>query len=270
MKSLTKKLETLLEKKSSSSIWITTLGKFQVHRNGTLIPDKEWGRDKTTQLFQYLVTARKRNGLHKEQIISRIWEDAGQKDGDRDFKVALHGINKVLEPKRKSRTEAKYIIRQGLTYQLNMNEIWLDVDELDGLIVLANEALHEENKIAKKSYKAAVELFNGVYLPNRIYEDWTSAERERIQMLAIGAHVTLAELLLKKKPMESIRLAQEALQRDPTWEDAYRIQMLGYIQSGNRPQALKTYKKCKKILHEEFGIEPLPETRKLLEKIESL
>ena len=270
MKSFDKRLEKILEKKSKAALWILTLGKFQVHRDGELIPSKEWGRDKTLQLFQYLVTARKRNGLHKEQIITRIWEDAGQKDGDRDFKVALHGIVKTLEPNRKSRTEAKYITRQGLTYQLTMDKIWLDVEALDELVTLANEALHEDNKVAKKAYKAALEIYNGIFLPNRIYNDWTSAERERIQMLAISAHITLAELLLEKKPMESIRLAQEALQTDPTWEDAYRIQMLGYLNSGNRPQALKTYKKCKTILDEEFGIEPLPETKALLARIENL
>ena len=76
--------------------------------------------------------------------------------------------------------------------------------------------------------------------------------------------------MLDENPLESIRLAQNALAIDATWEDAYRIQMQAYILKGNRPQAIRTYMKCKSILEEEYGIPPLPETNKLLKKIESI
>jgi DNA-binding SARP family transcriptional activator len=33
--------------------------------------------------------------------------------------------------------------------------------------------------------------------------------------------------------------------------------------------AIKTYQQCEKVLEEEFGIEPLPETKLLLRKIKS-
>ena len=65
-------------------------------------------------------------------------------------------------------------------------------------------------------------------------------------------------------------MAQQALQLDATWEDAYRIQMQAYLQKGNRPMAIKTYQQCEKILEKEFGIEPLPETQQLLKKIKGI
>ena len=71
-------------------------------------------------------------------------------------------------------------------------------------------------------------------------------------------------------PLESIRLAEAALAIDNTWEDAYRIQMRAYLAKGNRPQAIKTYMKCEVILEEEYGIDPLPETKKLLQEIEAI
>ena len=86
----------------------------------------------------------------------------------------------------------------------------------------------------------------------------------------LGAYITLAEILVDKNPLESIRLAQNALSIDATWEDAYRIQMRAYIVKGNRPQAIKTYMKCETILEKEYGISPLPETKKLLQEIESI
>lgn len=267
MKSIEQQIKDLIARKAAAALHIQTLGTFQVWREGTLLVAKDWGRDKTVQLFQFLVTARHRRGLHKEQIIDRIWEEADGKTGDQTFKVALHGVNKTLEPNRKSRTEARYILRQGVTYQLNLDEIWIDVDALEQFVALGNQALNTNPKLAEQAYREAIELHHGVYLPNRLYEDWSSEERERLQVLALGAMITLGELLIEENPMESVRLAQMALLIDAAWEDAYRIQMAAYFQKGNRPMAIKSYQHCVEVLEEEFGIEPLPETQALMRKI---
>lgn len=267
MDNIESRLRALTEIKSTRSLRVKTLGTFEVDRSGQIIEARDWGRDKTIQLFQFLITARHRRGLHKEQIISRLWEEADDKGGDRDFKVALHGINKILEPERKSRSESKYILRQGLTYQLRQDAVWIDAAAMEDFIAIGNEALNINTELAILAYKNSIDLHHGVYLPNRLYEDWTSAERERLQLLILGTYITLGELLVEVNPMESIRLSQEALQIDSTWEDAYRIQMKAYLIKGNRPLAIKTYQQCKKVLDEEFGIDPLPETQGLLKQI---
>lgn len=270
MEALTDQISTLLAKRKAAPIQVQTLGSFLVHRQNEPIPAKEWGRDTSVQLFQFLVTARHRRGLHKEQIIDRIWEDVDGKAGDQNFKVALHGMNKAIEPERKSRTEPRYIVRQGVTYQLNLAEIWIDADAVEQFIAIGNQALTDDPKVAEIAYREAIDLYHGTYLPNRLYEDWSSDERERLQVLTLGAYLTLGELLIEKNPMESIRLAQLALQIDAAWEDAYRIQMAAYFQKGNRPMAIKTFQQCEKVLEREFGIEPLPETLRLLRKIKGV
>jgi DNA-binding SARP family transcriptional activator len=116
-------------------------------------------------------------------------------------------------------------------------------------------------------YDAAVKLYHGDYLPERRYEDWTSAERERLQLLALNTMTTLADLLLTRTPLESIRLAQRVLAVDPVWEDAYRVLMRAFVAQQNRPLALRTYERCMAVLDEEFGVEPLPETTTLYEQI---
>ena len=266
MSDLLQKLQELETFQENATIRIQTLGGFCLWRNQEKIDAKEWGRDKTVQLLQYLISYRKRNSLHKEKIMDHLWEDWN----DRDFKVALHGINKVLEPNRLSRIDPIYITRQGVSYQIDLEKIWIDVEALEKYIVLGNKALEVDNLISQKAYQNAIDIYKGSFLPNRIYEDWTSEEREKTQLLILGAYMTLAEILILKKPIESIRLAQNALAIDATWEEAYRIQMQGYIAKGNRPQAIKTYKKCEVILEKEYGISPLPETKKLLQEIENI
>lgn len=266
MQYLIQQLKELEDFQKNAKIRIETLGNFNVWRNQEKIDAKDWRREKTIQLLQYLISNRNRNALHKEKIMDGLWEDWN----DRDFKVALHGINKVLEPNRTSRSEPEYILRQGVSYQIDLQKVCIDVEILEKYIIIGNEAYTKDKSIAKQAYKAAINLYKGAYLPNRIYEDWTSEEREKSQLLILGAYITLAEILLKENPLESIRLAQNALSIDATWEDAYRIQMQAYVAKGNRPQAIKTYLKCEVILEEEYGISPLPETKNLLKDIEAI
>jgi len=256
-------ITALLDHWSTASIRVQTMGIFRIWREEEAVSDKQWGRDKTLQLIQYLITARAQHSLHKERIMDRIWESVSEQD----FKVALHGINKVLEPERQRRAEAKYISRQGSTYQLITHDIAIDAQVMESLIAIGNQVHKMDILCAQRAYREALALHQGVYLPNRVYEDWSSEERERLQILALGAYITLAESLIDDNPMEAIRLSQHALEIDNTWEDAYRIIITSFANKGNRPAAIKAYNQCVKILDEEYGIDPLPETRKLIETI---
>lgn len=260
-------LKSLMQTKAEADLIFYTLGTFSTEVKGRNITSKDWGRDKTIQLIQFFLTARHRKGLHKEQIINRLWPDAEMEEGNRDFKIAYHGINKALEPNRKSREQPHYIERQGQTYQINEKFIWIDAEAFDQAISIANHAQAEDPETSSEALEWAVNLYRGSYLPNRIYEDWSSLERERLQLLAINAMISLGESKLATNPEESIRLAQEAILIDSTWEEAYRLQMQAYHLKGNRPQVIKTFKACESILSEEFGIEPMPETRRLMDEV---
>ena len=257
----------LTYKSAEHAIKVFTLGKFEMVIKGTTIANKAWGRDKTLQLIQFLITNRHQFGLHKEVIFDRIWNIDDVDQGARDFKVALHGIRKVMEPNRKSRTEESYITRQGSTYKLETENIWIDADAMDYYVRLGNQAINEDKALAIDLFYEVINLYHGIYLPNRMYEDWSSAERERLQIQALNTYMILAELIIENNPRECIRLAQAALMIDNTWEEAYRIQMQAYLIIGSRPQAIKIYKNCEAILEREFGIEPLPETRKLMDVV---
>jgi len=261
------RLEQLEAHRAEASLHVQTFGAFVAKVDGVAIPDKSYGRDKTIQLFQYLVTARGRQGLHREKIIDRLWEDVDKEEGERHFKVAHHGLNKGLEPNRKARTEATYVKRQGVTYFLDSQHVWIDAQALEDYIAFANDYYSADQEIAAKAYRRALDLYHGTYLPDRIYEDWTSEERERLQVLVLSAYMSLAELQLDLHPLETVRLTQEAMSIDPTWEDAYALQMKAYLARGNRPGAIETYYKCVKVLDDEYGLDPLPATQAIYDGI---
>lgn len=206
--------------------------------------------------------------LHKEQIIETLWPDRDPDEGDRDFKVALHTLHKVLEPTRPPRTDPRFVQRYDLTYGLNPDGcVVVDSDIFEQLVAAGNAALPNDVELATRLYEEARDLYQGDYLPERRYEDWSSPERERLQVLALGMLTSLATLLVNQNPLESLRLTQHVLAMEPVWEEAYRIQMKAYMAQGNRPLALKAYQQCVETLQAELGIPPLPETQALHEQI---
>jgi DNA-binding SARP family transcriptional activator len=257
-------ISQILTKKETAKITVQTFGSFEVFVEGKRLNSKDWGREKSIQLFQFFLLARNRKAILKETIVDRLWENDLD---DQGFKVALHGINKALEPDRKSHSETNYLQRNGQTYQLNTDNIFIDSFAFEALVRLGNQLVTDNLNTSILVFRAALDLHKGSFLPDRVYEDWSADERERLQLMYLGASIQLAELLLPENPFESIQLCQQALLIDLAWEDAYRIQMLAYLKKGNRPMAIKTYQVCEKVLKEELGIRPLPETKKVYEGI---
>ncbi len=257
-------LQNIINKKDNSSIVVHTLGRFEVFVESKKLNSKDWGRDKSIQLFQFLLMSRNRRALHKEQIVDKLWEDDID---DQGFKVAMHGLNKALQPDKKSHGDAKYMLKIGQTYQLNTNEIWIDSIAFEELINIAIKEKFTNQPLAIIAYRMAIELNHGQFLPERLYEDWPCDERERLQLMYLNACVSLAEIVLESNPSEAIQLCQNALLNDNSWEDAYRIQMLAFFKKGNRPMAVKTFQACEKVLFDEMGLKPLPETRRIYSEI---
>jgi DNA-binding SARP family transcriptional activator len=249
-----------------AALRVYTLGGFHLCRHGEAIEHTSWGREKAAHLFQFLVTNRSRF-LHKEQIIDSLWPESPIQAGDRDFKVALNAVYRILEPERPPRAASRFIERADLTYRLNPDQSWVDADAFEAHLVLGNRSREDDAKAATDHYQAAVALYQGEYLPERLYEDWASAERERLGVMALSVMTTLADLEVEHDPREALRLSQRVLSIEPLWEEAYRSQMRAYRALGNRPLAIQAYQKCLQVLKEALSIEPLPETKFLYQDI---
>ena len=59
-----------------------------------------------------------------------LWDTSDEKSADRDFKVAMNALLKVLEPHRSARENPFFIIRKQKMYRLNPNaDIRTDLDK---------------------------------------------------------------------------------------------------------------------------------------------
>jgi two-component SAPR family response regulator len=116
--------------------------------------------------------------------------------------------------------------------------------------------------------RAALELYQEDYLPDAVYEDWSSAERQRLRHLYLLTAERLARHLLQSELWgDAIQVCQTILARDNCWEGAYRLLMRAYAAQDNRPQVHSVYQQCTATLGEELGVEPSPTTQALFEEL---
>ncbi|NDJ77460.1 MAG: hypothetical protein GYB65_14505 [Chloroflexi bacterium] len=256
----------------TKSLRVQTLGMFRVWLTGELLPNVVWKREKAQRLFQFLVTARlndSHNILPKERIVADLWPTLDDNRADRDFKVALNALNDALEPDRPARTLSSFIQRSGLAYGLNPDaDIQIDATDFRQGLKIAARSERDDTDIAIDQYRAALDHYAGDYLPDAMYEDWASLERERLQTLYLSGAMRLAALLLRREGyQESIHLCQSVLMIDRYWEEAYRLMMIGHALRGNRPLALRAYEQCRQALTEGLDLLPMEETTALYHRI---
>ncbi|MGL4611623.1 MAG: BTAD domain-containing putative transcriptional regulator, partial [Trueperaceae bacterium] len=101
------------------------------------------------------------------------------------------------------------------------------------------------------------------------FADWLFSERERIALLrqnALNSKIkTLGE---SANYSEALRYAEVLLMLEPLSEETHRQLMRLHYLAGDRAAALAAFERCKQTLHKELGVEPLPETLKLVSEIE--
>jgi two-component SAPR family response regulator len=123
---------------------------------------------------------------------------------------------------------------------------------------------------AASEYERAISLYRGDYLVEDLYEDWTMVERERLSNAYMDMLGRLALYYMDSAQyQESIRACYRVLEKDRCHEDSYRVLMKCYSHLGLRGRALRQYRLCEKILREEYGTDPSPETQALYLSITS-
>ena len=256
---------TTVDSHPGYSIRVQTLGQFRLWLGEKEVGEKEWQREKAKELFQLFITMNE--PIAKDEVIQILWPYQDKKSADRDFKVALNSLLHVLEPKRKARAAPFFIIRDGMFYGLNPNAV-IEVDTAH-FQELIQEGLNEcEDEKVCYFLERGLTLYQGDYLPDRRYDDWCISKRESLLVYFLRGAEKMAQLMVRRENYEAaINWCEKILERDRTWEEAYRLLMYCYYRKNNRPQAMKWYQKCTEILEEELGVTPLEPTRHMYEMI---
>jgi DNA-binding SARP family transcriptional activator len=121
---------------------------------------------------------------------------------------------------------------------------------------------------AIEAYEAAADLYEGEFLAEDIYEDWTLAHREHLKYIHLSLLDQLSQHYYKQEQFaRSMMYSQRILAHDNCREDAHRRLMRCYQRQGQRHLALRQYHRCMEALKSELDVPPMPATTRLYEMI---
>lgn len=194
--------------------------------------------------------------LRREVLSDLLWSRSGQKQAASSLSQALYSIRKALAP-----------------FGDNFIDATQETAALDAGAVRVDAAIFEEKARSGEPavLRVALSLYDGPLLDGLdIAEDrfgiWLSAERARLEGIAVDAGIRLLEM--RETPdRESAADAERLLALDPCNETAHRHLMLFHARAGQVPQALRQYERCREVLKTGLDVEPSQATRDLCDCI---
>ncbi len=234
-------------------IQIRAFGQPEVSLGGKPV---QWAVAKSRDLFFLLLQFPQ--GLTREQIGAIFWPEHTPERLEPAFRSTLYRLRRAV-------TRDCVLFQDGL-YRFNgTSAVSFDVREFESLLDQAETAASTEK--AMTCLEAACQLYRGDYLQDS-YEDWCGLERERLRSRSLAALEKLAALYtLKGRLAPALALYQRLVKADPYHEDAQRELIRAYFLLGDRAAAIRQYQALVKLLQEELGLRPHPETEALYKEI---
>ena len=216
---------------------------------------------KSLALLCYLAVT---GGRHsREKLAGLLW-------GDSPEARAKASLRKSLSDLRKLFGEAVSITRRTVAFNRN-GTYWLDVEVLESALAKDDagpETLHALGE--------AVDLYRGEFLAGfsvrqaAAFEEWVLGQREHLRQLVLQALHRLSVAHTDRGEVEAaIEYTNRLLALEPWQEEAHRQLMTLLARSGQQNAALAQYEACRRILAEELGVEPLPETQALYHRLKT-
>jgi DNA-binding SARP family transcriptional activator len=129
--------------------------------------------------------------------------------------------------------------------------------EVDALI-RSGEAAGADALVAGVLPLAQRELLAGVHSP------WVSELRQQVRQIAERLQLSASRLALGRGDLARAEdLARGVIAKAPMREEAYRLLMEALAAQGNRAAALHTYEQYRRLLIEQLGVNPAPQTEEL-------
>jgi DNA-binding SARP family transcriptional activator len=243
-----------------AGLYITCFGSFAVWQGSKPVA---LCSSRTGQgILRYLV-AQPRRSASIDMLMALFWPEDEAEVAQRKLHIAMSALRRSLHHLSKARSAP--ILCKNRTYSLNPEiNICTDVEEFLRCYQMGRQ--RSEERVA--SFERACRLYTGPFLSEDRYADWSFSQREQLAQIYITMCRVLADHYLHAKHYEdAAKWAQIVLKENRCDEAAHRLLMQVYAAQGYRFEVLQQYQSCERILYEELGVSPLPETTHLLQTL---
>ena len=222
---------------------------------------------KTRALLIYLVLNPGPQSRHK--LTGLLWGDLPEARARRNLRHALWDLRRNLS----SPTQPLLLTdRENVRFNPRLS-YWCDVPRFQAACAQL-EAMPLLSMAELGSLRRAIELYRGDFLEGFFvadapaFQEWALLEREHLRSLAIQAFQRLVRgYAARNQALAALDCAQRLLDLDPWREETHRWIMRLWAVLGQRDAAMEQYESCRRLLARTFGVEPSPETQRLLAQI---
>ncbi len=195
--------------------------------------------------------------LSRDQILTLFWPDTERSSAQQTLRTMLHDI--------RNRLGRDNILVEKDRLSLSP-EVRVDAREFAaGLKANFSELYSLADTVSL--YRA--DFMDGFTLSDSPeFDEWVESERRNYQSLAIGGYSALSQLQESLGNFsEALETITKALSIDPFREELHRDSLRLRFLSGDRAGAIRHYESLCKLLANELGVPPMPETRAIYDQI---
>jgi len=240
-------------------IRIYLTGRISIESGGKLLDQEAFPSMQGLLAFARLVIDRHR-AVSRDELAAMLWSRKLPRAWDAALTSVVSKLRALLGKAGMKKSE---VLSSALgCYQLHLpTDAWIDIEA-------AADSLHDAEVLIKtgkrrEAYGPAQVAYHIARRPFLSGEngDWVEQHREKLRTIHIRTCECLAEVYLANgEPSLAAEAAKEVVAVQPYRETAYRLLMDAHLAAGNRAEALWVYERCRKLILEELGVAPSPET----------
>jgi DNA-binding SARP family transcriptional activator len=221
-------------------------------------------RRKAKALLAYLAITQQRHS--REALASLLWPEYDRRSGLADLSRILSNLRKTLGANL-FLTDRESVALHGET------DLWVDVLHFREQLESCRKTTGLDDDCRQKLASAAelyqADFLAGFTLPDcPDFDEWQLLQTEALRRDLGWALEKLVHIYEDRNDLtRAIAYAQRWVKLDPLHEPAQRRLIALYARNGQRAEAHRQYQVCERLLAEELGVEPQPETKQLYEEI---
>jgi DNA-binding SARP family transcriptional activator len=210
---------------------------------------KQPRRQATAELIAYLAVQRRPTS--RDELLEALWPGEDPRRAAARFYQAASEARKLL---------GDVFVRDRDTYNLDREQLRIDLDELDWLREQAHDTDEEREPLL---LERALALFRGEPLAG-IDALWVDGEQRRLSSLRLNLLDRVGRLRLEAGDTPgALEVANEAEALDGSNEHLVQLAMEAEAALGRREAVVERYERLRRDLDERFGLEPSRETKAL-------
>jgi DNA-binding SARP family transcriptional activator len=237
-------------------------GPLELTVGGRRLGPRDLGGGKPRQLLAILLLERG-HVVSKQRLAELLWNDTTPVNVAATLDTYASTLRHHLEPDR--RGPGRYLLGGGGGLRVPAELVELDLDRFDRLLHDADQHARRGDRAAARSVlESALSLVRGSVLEEEPHAAWAVRVRERYLERELSARLAAGEhALASGDPAGAVTHAQAVLDADPLREAGHRVLMHAYYRLGRQDEALRSFDRCRQVLADELGVDPLPETVEL-------